>query len=249
MDFTEQVAIVIGGSGGIGQATVRMLTERGARVMVGYYQNAEAAQALVAASHKTRGSAVAQQVDIRNRESVEALVEATLAQWDKIDILINCAGISSFSSFSEISSEQWQNMLSINLEGVYHSCKAVLRPMMRRHYGRIVNVSALHGLAGGPMQADFSASTGGIFGLTRSLARESAAWQITVNAVAAGLITTNMLNVLPEQEREWGERIMALRRSGKPEEAAAAIVFLASPLASYITGQVLSVDGGWRMAQ
>lgn len=140
-------------------------------------------------------------------------------------------------------------MISINLEGIFHACKAVLRPMMRRHYGRIVNVSALHGLAGGPMQADFSASTGGIFGLTRSLARESAAWEITVNAVAAGLITTNMLNVLPEQEREWGERIMALRRSGKPEEAAAAIVFLASPLASYITGQVLSVDGGWRMAQ
>jgi 3-oxoacyl-[acyl-carrier protein] reductase len=249
MDFTEQVAIVIGGSGGIGQATVRMLTERGANVMVGYYQNAQAAEALVAESQKTRGNAVAQQVDIRSRESVESLVEATIGQWGKIDILINCAGISSFSSFSDISLEQWQNMISINLEGIFHACKAVLRPMMRRHYGRIVNVSALHGLAGGPMQADFSASTGGIFGLTRSLARESAAWEITVNAVAAGLITTNMLNVLPEQEREWGERIMALRRSGKPEEAAAAIVFLASPLASYITGQVLSVDGGWRMAQ
>jgi 3-oxoacyl-[acyl-carrier protein] reductase len=248
MDFTNQIAIVTGGSRGIGRAVVRMLAERGARVVVGYHARADAAAETVAACAELRGATVAQQVDVRDRASVEMLIDSTLERWGQLDILVNCAGFALYAPIADITSEQWRATLATNLDGVYYMCKAALRPMMRRRYGRIVNMSGLHGAAGGPHQADYSAATGGVLGLTRALAREAAAWSITANAVAPGLIETEMIAGLPAEDRAWGERVIALRRVGMPEEAAAAVVFLASPLASYITGQTITVDGGWRMA-
>jgi 3-oxoacyl-[acyl-carrier protein] reductase len=247
MDFTEQVAIVTGGSRGIGRAVVRMLAERGARVIAGYHERVADAEASVAACAGLPGLVVSRQIDVRVRESVEALVQSTLERWGRVDVLVNCAGLAAYTSFAELSVDQWRAIMATNLDSVYYSCRAVLRPMMKARYGRIVNLSALHAVGGGPGQADYSAATGGVLGVTRALAREAAAWNITVNAVTPGLVETEMLSIMPEEERVWGERVIALRRSGRPEEAAAAIVFLASPLASYITGQTLAVDGGWRM--
>lgn len=248
MDFTGQVAIVTGGSRGIGRAAVRLLAGYGASVMAGYRVRADAAAETVASCADLPGDVVAQQVDVRARESAEALVAATLDRWGRIDVLLNCAGSAAFGPLESISLERWRDALAVNLDGVYAMCRSALRPMMRRRYGRIVNVAALHGAAGGPGQADFSAATGGVLGLTRALAREAAAWDITVNAVAPGLVDSGGLAVVPEEQRAWGERVIALRRVGRAEEVAAAAVFLASPLASYITGQTLAVDGGWRMA-
>ncbi|HMO59114.1 MAG TPA: 3-oxoacyl-ACP reductase family protein [Roseiflexaceae bacterium] len=248
MDFTRQVAIVTGGSRGIGRAVVQMLAERGAHVVAGYRERAAAAAETIAGCDGMRGSVISRQVDIREPASVAQLVQATLAHWGQIDILVNCAGMARYAAFEATSLADWQAILATNLDGAMHMCRAVQRPMMRRRYGRIVNVAALHGLAGGPQQADYSAATGGVLGLTRALARESAAWGITVNAVAPGLVATEMLDLLPAADRAWGERVIALGRPGQPAEVAAAVVFLASSLASYITGQTLVVDGGWRMS-
>ena len=247
MNFTNQTVLVTGGSRGIGRSIVRMLAARGANVVAGYHTRADAAATTLALCADLPGTVVVQQVDVRLRDSAEAFVAAALDRWSSIEGLINCAGIVAYAPFAEISLAQWQAMMATNLDGVYHLCKAVARPMLKRRYGRIVNVAGLHGAAGGPYQADFSAMTGGILGFTRALARETAPWNVTVNAIAPGMIATEQLDVLPPEQKSWGENIIALRRTGTPDEAAAAAVFLASPLASYITGQTLYVDGGWRM--
>src|SRR5262245_45125836 len=212
MDFTGQIVIVTGGSRGVGAAVARMLAGAGPGGIAGYLERRAAAEELAASCAGLPGEVIAEQVDVRARASVETLVEATLERWSQIDALINCAGIAGYAPVASIDDTQWHAIMQTNLDGVYHTCRAALRPMMRRRYGRIVNVAALHGVAGGPNQADYSAATGGVLGLTRALAREAAPWNITVNAVVPGLVDTEQLSILPEEQRSWGEHVIALRR-------------------------------------
>lgn len=247
MDFTNHVAIVTGGSRGIGRAVVLALAQRGATVVLGYRERHTDADAVVAACQAFSGERLALQVDVRDPRAGEKLTAATLERYGRLDILVNCAGIAGYGPAEELSVERWRDVLATSLTGAYHVAKAALRPMLKQRYGRIVNVSGLHGTAGFPGQVDYSAAAGGLLGFTRALAREAAPWGVTVNAVAPGFIATEQLQVVPQPVRDWGEHIMALRRVGTPEEVANAIIFLASPLASYITGQTLAVDGGWTM--
>lgn len=248
MDFTDQVAIVTGGSRGIGRAVVRDLARRGARVLFCYRERDAAAEETLALVREDGGSAEAIKADVVDPTTGTALAHAAQKRWGRLDILVNCAGCVSYGGIDTTSLERWRATIGTNLTGVYHTCRAALRPMMQRRYGRIINLAALHANGGFPGQSDYSAATAGVIGFSRSLAREAAAWSITVNVVAPGFIETEQLQVIPAEVRAWGEEIIAMRRSGQPEEVASAISFLASPLASYITGHTLAVDGGWRMA-
>jgi 3-oxoacyl-[acyl-carrier protein] reductase len=238
-----KVAMVTGGTRGIGNAVARALAEAGATVAVIGRDRAKAAQAAEAIGPTARGFGC----DVSSDEQVRAAVDEIEKALGPIDILVNNAGVTRDNVFLRLSDADWDLVLEANLKGAFRTIRAASRGMMKKRWGRIVNVSSVVGLIGNRGQANYAASKAGLLGLTKSIARELASRGITVNAVAPGFIETDMTAALtPEQRSALSEQI-PLARLGTPQDVASAVLFLASDGASYITGQVIVVDGGMVM--
>jgi 3-oxoacyl-[acyl-carrier protein] reductase len=242
-DLTGKVAIVTGGSRGIGKAIAGTLAARGATVVLADVLGEEAART-AAAIAAAGGRASATALDVTKPEMVQAAVDRVLQEHGRIDVLVNNAGVARDNLLMRMKREEWEAVLSINLTGAFTCAQAVLRPMMRQRAGRIVSISSVVGQMGNAGQANYAASKAGLIGFTKALAREVAGRNITVNAVAPGLIDTDMTRALTESVRnEWAAKV-PLGRLGSPDDVAWTVAFLASDEASYITGQVIAVNGG-----
>ncbi len=241
-----QVAVVTGASRGIGRATAIALGAVGAQVVVNYARSSTAADEVVAEITAAGGSAIALQGDVSDPAQVDALIQATLDQWGRIDVLVNNAGITRDTLLLRMKLEDWQAVINLNLTGVFLCTKAVSKIMLKQRQGRIINIASVAGLMGNPGQANYSAAKAGVVGFTKTVAKELAPRGVTVNAVAPGFIQTDMTENLPNTEAIL--QMIPLGRYGQPEEIAGVIRFLAAdPAAAYITGQVLTVDGGMVM--
>ena len=248
MEQMAKRALVTGGSRGIGRAVCLALAARGMRVAVNYAGNAAAAEEVVQAClQQGAPDAFAVQADVSDAEQVRALVAAVSERWGGVDVLVNNAGITRDGLMMRMSEQDFDAVLATNLKGAFACMQAVMRPMMKQRWGRIVNMSSVVGLRGNLGQANYAASKAGLIGMSKSAAKELASRGITVNCVAPGFIETDMTAVLPESVRTALLGQIPLARLGAAEEVAAAVAFLASPEAAYITGQVLCVDGGMAM--
>ena len=247
MNFSEKTAVVTGGSRGLGRAICLELARGGANVVFCYAGNEAAANETAAACESLGAKAVAIRCDVSKEDEVKALMDAALKTFGRIDILVNNAGITRDGLLMMMKPEDFDAVIAANLRGAFLCMKAVARQMVKQRYGRIVNLSSVVALRGNAGQTNYAASKAGLIGLTKSLARELAARNVTVNAVAPGFIDTDMTAVLPEAVRTGMTQGIPAGRAGQPEDVAQAVAFFAAEQSSYLTGQVLCVDGGMAM--
>ena len=243
----KSVAVVTGASRGIGRAIALELAGRGNLVVINYNGSAEKAEEVKKEIEQAGGEAVLMQCDVSRYADCEAFIKQIIREYGRLDILVNNAGITRDGLTMQMKEEDFDRVLEVNLKGTFHTIRFAARQMIKQKHGRIINMASVVGIHGNGGQANYSASKAGIIGLTKSVAQELAPRGITVNAVAPGFIETEMTGALPEAVQEHAKQSIPLGRFGKTEDVAAAVGFLASEAASYITGQVLCVDGGMAM--
>ena len=242
-----KIALVTGGSRGIGRAVAIELAKEGAAVAINYAGNKAAAEEVQSIITQIGGKAMIIQADVSDEKSAMQMVEEVIAQLGGIDILVNNAGITRDGLFIRMKEEDWNAVINTNLTGIFNCTKVAAKYMMKKRSGRIINMSSVSGIMGNAGQTNYAAAKAGVIGFTKSLAREMASRGITVNAVAPGFIATDMTAAMPEKAQEHVLTSIPLGKMGKPEDIANAVLFLASDKASYITGQVIHVDGGMVM--
>ncbi|HIZ07211.1 MAG TPA: 3-oxoacyl-[acyl-carrier-protein] reductase [Candidatus Eubacterium avistercoris] len=243
----DKVALVTGASSGIGKEIAKMLAARGAKVIVNYMSSEESAKAVVAEIEEAGGTAECIQCSVNDFAAVGAMMKDVIKRYGRIDILVNNAGITKDNLLMAMKEEEFDAVIDVNLKGTFNTMRHVYRQMLKQKSGSIINISSISGVLGNPGQANYAASKAGVIGMTKSMARELAGRGVRVNAVAPGFVETPMTEKLSDTAREAGLAQVPMGRFAKPEEIASAVCFLASDEASYITGQVLHVDGGMAM--
>jgi 3-oxoacyl-[acyl-carrier protein] reductase len=248
LSLENRIAVVTGASRGIGKAIALELAKRGASIVVNYVSSSGAAEDVVAKIKSNGGSAISMQADVAIYDQALGLIKKAVEEFGRIDILVNNAGITRDNMIMLMSEKDYDDVFATNMKGTFNCSKAAVRSMMRKRYGRIISISSVSGQIGNAGQTNYSASKAAQIGFTKALAREVAARNITVNAIAAGFVETDIWEGVPDSAREYLESIIPLGRKGVPEDIAYAVAFLASDEAAYITGQTLAVDGGMAMA-
>jgi len=247
IDLKGTVAVVTGGSRGIGRSVVKQMTSAGAKVVFSYASDMPAARSIVGEVESGGGTAIAVSVDLSRRDEAESLVEEAQTRFGQIDVLVNNAGIwnSQDIPIEEMTDEEWDHMMAVNLKGMFYTIRAAVPLMKERRRGRIINLASTAGQRGEAFHAHYAATKAAVFGLTKSLAAELAPWGVLVNTVAPGWVDTDMsAGPLRGPDRPKIDQTITLRRPGTADEIAGAILFLASPLSSYMTGATISVNGG-----